>query len=123
MPVRSQAIGSIDGGWSILLKLLLACCPVFVALGSAWCGWASVSIAQNAYLGRTSAEAQLDIRDQLRGLTDKLDKMPPDEWKARVAALELDQKRIIEQTTRILVEVEYLKSELKRDAAASQPGK
>lgn len=108
----SKPIGELNGGWAILLKISLVCFPIFVTLSSAWCGWASVAIVQNSYFREQATVLQADNRDQIRAINARIGAMP--EWRERVLSLEADQKRIVEQTARILVEIEYLKSAIKQ---------
>ncbi len=109
---QSKPIGELNGGWAILLKLSLATFPVFVTLSAAHASWASVAIIQNSYFRQLATVEQQDTNQKVAAIQAAINALPPPEWRARVAAVEDDQKKLLEQTGRILVEIEYLKKSI-----------
>lgn len=105
----SKPIGELNGGWAILLKISLVCFPIFVTLSSTWCGWASVAIIQNSYFRVEATKDIADSQSQIRALEMQV---PPE---ARIVTLEESQKQVVQQTTRILVEIEYLKQAIAKN--------
>lgn len=93
-----NAIGMLNGKWSLLLRIALASYPLILA----WCVWVTKNefedIAFRTQGDRFSYSDSLKLRADIE---DKINKLPSQDWRDRIIAMEVNQQVMIKQLTRL----------------------
>lgn len=122
-PSATQEIGSLNGWWSLLLRLVLVTTPVawtvFITLDLPWRIW----VTRELFRSGTHIEKTSDLGTKLdailqqqrldyRSIQEQLAKQPPTEWRDRVQHLEAFDRINRADHAKILISLEAIKAKL-----------
>ena len=98
-----RTIGAINGKWAILFKASLAMVVFILPLGLTWAVWVTSQIfTAQAFIAAGDRFTTVDGLQLEKRLIDRISKLPPDDWRDRILAMEGRQATIGEAQARIL---------------------
>lgn len=102
-----RPIGSLNGPWSILLRIVLVLIPILTVTFLPWAVWlTSQQFKDISFREAGGRFSESDAAKMRADLIEKINATPSQEWRDRIQSIERDQREILRAMTRVETKLE-----------------